>query len=62
MQGKGRDDLIIEIMIKAEDISLKKNGYYSGAVRKLAEYIKKSFNNLRLLIRKYGENVEVVDP
>jgi hypothetical protein len=31
-------------------------------VRKLAEAIRKSFLNLRTLLRKYEENIEGVDP
>jgi hypothetical protein len=31
-------------------------------VRKLSEAIKKSFQNIRLLLRKYDENIEGVDP
>jgi hypothetical protein len=31
-------------------------------VRKLAENIKKTFLNIRQLLRKYEENIEGVDP
>jgi hypothetical protein len=31
-------------------------------VRKLAERIKKSFLDFKLLLRKYEQNIEVVDP
>jgi hypothetical protein len=31
-------------------------------VRKLAEAIRKSFMNIRQLLRKYEENIEGVDP
>ena len=34
----------------------------SKAVRRLIEDIKKKLAGFRTLIRKYGENVEVVDP
>jgi len=32
------------------------------AVRKLAEEIRRSFAKFRQLMRKYEENIEVVDP
>lgn len=32
------------------------------SVRKLAENIRSSFSSLRALLRRYGMNVEVVDP
>lgn len=60
--GKGRDDLTIDILNAAEDISRKISNYKSRAVRKLAEQIKISFLNVRMLFRKYSENIEIVDP
>lgn len=61
-QGKGRDDLTADILYAAEEVSRKVSNAQSTAVRKLAENIKHSFVNLRLLLRKYSENIEVVDP
>ena len=34
----------------------------SHAVRKLGEQVKSTFHIFRMLMRKYGENIEVVDP
>jgi hypothetical protein len=34
----------------------------SRAVRNLAEKIKKTFQDIRVLFRKYEANIEVVDP
>ncbi len=62
IQGKGRDDLNIEILLAAEDVSRRITNYKSKAVRKLSEQIKTSFNGLRTLFRKYSENIEAVDP
>ena len=61
-EGKGRDDLTVDILIAAENISRKISNLQSRAVRKLAENIKKSFVNIRSLLRKYQENIELVDP
>ena len=61
-QGKGRDDLNIDILVTAEDIYRKISDYKSRAVRKLSYEIKQSFQNLRCLFRKYSENLEAVDP
>ncbi len=60
--GKGRDDLRLEVLIAAEEISRKVSNYKSRAVRRLAEQIKSTFLALRLLLRRYSENIEVVDP
>jgi len=61
-EGKGRDDLTVDILIAAEGISRRVSNLQSRAVRKLAEQIRKSFAELRVLLRKYQENIELVDP
>eukprot|EP00826_Nyctotherus_ovalis_P047494 TRINITY_DN5466_c0_g1_i1.p1 TRINITY_DN5466_c0_g1~~TRINITY_DN5466_c0_g1_i1.p1 ORF type:complete len:325 (+),score=82.94 TRINITY_DN5466_c0_g1_i1:1118-2092(+) len=61
-QGKGRDDLKVEILLAAEDVSRKISNYRSKAVRKLSQEIKTSFHKLRCLFKKYSENIEAVDP
>ena len=61
-EGKGRDDLKLEILEAAEDILRKISPDQSKAVRKLAESIRTSFAKFRSLMRKYEENIEVVDP
>ena len=60
--GKGRDDLALDILIAAENISRTVSNYQSRAIRKLAERIRQAFLNIRLLFRKYSENIEFVDP
>ena len=61
-EGKGRDDLQAEILFSAESLCRKISSSQSKAVRKLAEAIKKSFMGIRILLRKYEENIEGVDP
>jgi hypothetical protein len=73
--GKGRDDLGVEILIAAEGMLRRISPSQSKSVRKLAENIRTSFMNLSkdfcgaglkcfvgLLFRKYDNNIEVVDP
>ena len=61
-EGKGRDDLQPEILFTAEGLCRRISSSQSKSVRKLAEAIKKSFQNIRILLRKYEENIEGVDP
>lgn len=61
-EGKGRDDLFVDILIAAENISRRISNSQSRAVRNLAERIKKAFNDIRALMRKYDGNLESVDP
>ena len=64
VEGKGRDDFKWALMKTAESIlSLKKkNSDYSKAVTQLAEKVKTSFNAYRILMQKYQQNIETVDP
>jgi glutaredoxin-related protein len=61
-EGTGRDDLGIEILIKSEHLIRTVSTTQSKAVRCLAEKIKKTFKDLRVLFKKYQQNIEVVDP
>ncbi len=61
-EGKGRDDLTVEILVAAENISRRVSIAQSRAVRVLAEQIKTSFAGFRQLLHKYGDNLELVDP
>jgi hypothetical protein len=61
-EGKGRDDLEVEILLSSEGICRRVSQNQSKAVRKLAEKIKNSFQSFRTLLRKYDENIESVDP
>ena len=61
-EGKGRDDLSIDILLAAEGIMRRISPDQSKAVRNLAEHIRNSFLNIRYLLRKYEQNIEIVDP
>lgn len=61
-EGMGRDDLGNDILLAAEGIYRRISPTQSKAVRNLAERIKKSFQDFRNLLRKYEQNIEVVDP
>lgn len=62
IEGKGRDDLTINILIKAENVIRKVSVNNSKSIRSLAEGVSKSFNAFRNLLKKYAENIEIVDP
>lgn len=61
-EGMGRDDLSNEILLAAEGIYRRISPAQSKAVRNLAERIKKAFLDFKILLRKYEQNIEVVDP
>jgi hypothetical protein len=60
--GKGRDDLDYSILCETEGIIRKITREQSKAIRLLAEKIRNSFTNIRMLLRKYDKNIEMVDP
>ena len=62
VDGKGRDDLQLDVLLESEGIIRRISKEQSKAVRFLAEKIRNSFMNIRLLLRKYDENIEMVDP
>lgn len=61
ISGKGRNDFKLDLFIKCQAILTKSEGS-SLAVKRLAEQVEKTFSLFRVLIRKYAENIEVVDP
>ena len=61
-EGMGRDDLTNDILMAAEGIVRRVSPHQSKAVRALAERIKKTFADFRTLLKKYEQNIEVVDP
>lgn len=62
MEGKGREDLNYDILLAAESIIRRISSTQSRSVRYIAEKIKSSFNDFRQLMKKYDENIEIVDP
>ena len=61
IEGKGRDDLTVDIL-KAAEVLIRRMSTPAKCVKNLAEKIKQSFLALRLLFRKYSLNIEIVDP
>ncbi len=61
-EGHGRDDLGVDILQAASDVLLKVTACESQNLRRLAEKILGSYLGLRQLLRRYKENIEVVDP
>lgn len=61
-EGMGRDDLGNDILLAAEGIYRRISPTQSRAVRNLAERIKKIYQDFKSLLRKYEQNIEVVDP
>ena len=62
VEGKGRTDLPIEILFKAEKVLVTVSENQSKGMRNLAFKIKNSILSLRLLLRKYSKNIEEIDP
>lgn len=62
IDGKGRDDLTVDILSSSEGIIRRISSVKSRAVINLAESIRQSFLSLRMLFRKYEHNIEAVDP
>jgi hypothetical protein len=61
IEGKGRDDLTIDIL-KASEGLLKRVSTQTRCITNLADKIRQSFLSLRSLFRKYASNIEIVDP
>lgn len=62
IEGKGRDDLTLDILIAAEGITRRMSSAQTSPLRSLAEKIRNSFSAYRCLLKKYEANIEVVDP
>lgn len=61
-EGDGRDDLTLSILTTAEKVLTQVSDEQSKSVRKLAEKIKSTFNQIRELLRSYSSNIEGIDP
>ena len=62
INGKGRDDLDINILYNSEKVLTTVSEVQSSGLRKLAKNINKSINDFRILFKKYNNNIEIVDP
>ena len=62
INGKGRDDFDINILFQSEKVLRTVTEVQSISLRKLANNIKITLNDLRFLFRKYNLNIEGVDP
>jgi len=62
VEGKGRDDLTLNILLIAENVIRKVSVNCSKSIRNLAEGVKNSFVKFRKMLQKYCENIESVDP
>ena len=60
VEGKGRDDLKVEILLEAEKVIKQKSS--SKAIKKMATQIVESFNGFCDILSKYEKYVERVDP
>ena len=61
-EGKGRSDLSVDILFKAEKVLVTVSENQSKGMRNLAFKIKNSVQNLRLLLREYSKYIEEIDP
>lgn len=61
-EGLGRDDLTNDILLAAEGLFRRISPTQSNAVRNLAQRIKKVFQEFKALLKRYDQNIEVVDP
>ena len=59
-QGKGREDFKVEVLLRCEELLAGSKA--TKAVRKISEQVKHTFQLFRMLLRKYADNIEVVDP
>lgn len=60
LEGKGRDDLSLDILQAAEGISRRMT--QDNPLKSLSDKIRQSFSQFRQLFRKYETNIEIVDP
>ena len=63
VNGKGRDDLTdIQILRAAENIGKELKPGQAKAIQVLADKIRQSLRCFRVLLRRYSENLDAVDP
>ena len=62
VEGKGRDDLGVEVLEEAEKVLMQVSKAESETLRSLAENIKQIFEDMKNLVKEYSVNIEIVDP
>jgi hypothetical protein len=62
VEGKGRDDLGIEVLLAAEQVLTRVTENQALSVRMLAEKIRSSWEGVREVLRFFSDNFEMVDP
>ena len=62
INGKGRDDLTVDILFQSELVLQTVSEIKSKGMRKLATKIKSIFNSFRTLFMKYNSDIDSVDP
>ena len=62
IEGKGRDDLTLQILLCAENKIRTVSVNCSKSVRNIADGVKNSFTKFRKMLEDYSENIESVDP
>ena len=62
IEGKGRDDLGVEVLEEAQNVLKQVSAAESVTLRKLAENIISVYKKLKILMLSYDSNIEVVDP
>ena len=62
VEDSGRKELSVDVLLTSEAVLRRVSDDQSRAVCSLAEQIRNSFLNLRSLLRKYEEKIEIVDP
>ena len=62
INGKGRNDLEINILYQAEKVLCTVSEIQSSGLRKLAKDVIKTLQDFRSLFRNYSKNIDCVDP
>ena len=62
IERHGRDDLDFTILQSSDEVFTNISECESESLRILAGNVKKSFENMRKILRKYAKNIEIVDP
>lgn len=62
VEGKGRDDLGVDVLEEAEKVLTQVSKAECETLRSLAESIQQIFEEMKELVKGYSVNIEIVDP